>query len=635
MRIADYMGPDGLLSVALEDFQYRESQCQLANRVLETLETGSVLLAEAGPGVGKTYAYLVPLLIRGIRTVISTGTIALQDQLSERDIPRISRITGHPVRIAVLKGRNNYLCLKRYEEMRWSTGELDVCEQLRMDEIRRWAETTATGDLSECASVVDNTRERTRLTSTVDSCEGRNCAFYERCFLVEARHRVNEADLVITNHHLLFSDWLLKQDGFSSLLPEVDAFILDEAHLIPDLAIQMFSESVSQSELETILKNPVLTALQDTLRLDGRTLGDRIGQAWSCLLQFGCREGVSNHGDWPLDLRESLSEIADTLHALIAFLDTDLPEGMKTEERRVLARIENVMTRIARRESVEDTGESMWLEGAPKGFSLLIEPRNPGVRLKQVFGQMNAAWILMSASLTVAGDFSYFRSRLGLENVSEIRVPSPYDHLRQAMLFLPEGLPPVDAPDYLQAFFDLALSLIEINPGGTFLLFTSHRALSVARDWFGRAPLTRLLFCQGDAPKYRLLERFREEAPAILLGSMSFWEGVDVKGPALSLILIDRLPFSSPADPGVYRRIRTIRDEGGDPFPDYQLPKAILTLRQGVGRLLRHESDYGAVVIGDRRVRERGYGSLFLNSLPPMQRARDAMDVMTFLQSHG
>jgi ATP-dependent DNA helicase DinG len=241
----------------------------------------------------------------------------------------------------------------------------------------------------------------------------------------------------------------------------------------------------------------------------------------------------------------------------------------------------------------------------------------------------------MSASLTVAGDFSYFRSRLGLEHVSEIQVSSPYDHLHQAMLYLPRDLPPVDGIDYYPAFFDLARSLVEANPGGTFFLFTSHRALSIARDWFSQRPLARPVFSQGEAPKYRLLERFQEQAPALLLGSMSFWEGVDVKGAALSLILIDRLPFVSPSDPAVHRRIRSIREMGGEPFHEYQLPKAILTLRQGVGRLLRHESDYGAVVIGDRRLREKNYGPFFLDSLPQMQRAKDMVDVMQFLQSHG
>lgn len=501
-----------------------------------------------------------------------------------------------------------------------------------MEGLRQWAATTVSGDLSECTFLTDHAWERSRLTSTVDSCDGRNCAFYERCFLVEARRRANEADLVITNHHLLLSDWLLKQDGFSSLLPEVEAFVLDEAHLIPDLAVQMFSESVSQSELQILLNHPVFVAFRSMGGHAGTGSDDRFDQAWSCLLEQGRAERLWGYSEWPDDLQDSLLTISEALQKWMSCLGTD---EIKAEERRRFLRVESIMKRITRSPSPKETRESMWFEGSPKGFSFLIEPRNPGERLAQLLDQMNAAWILLSASLTVAGDFSYFRSRLGLSPASEIQVSSPYDHLQQAMLFLPPNLPPVDEPDYYPKFFQLALSLIEANPGGTFFLFTSHRALSIAREWFSQMHVDRPVFRQGDAPKYRLLERFQEEAPALLLGSMSFWEGVDVKGPALSLILIDRLPFASPADPPVHRRIRSIREEGGEPFQEYQLPKAILTLRQGVGRLLRHENDFGAVVIGDHRLRGKNYGPLFLASLPPMQMARDSADVVNFLQSHG
>jgi ATP-dependent DNA helicase DinG len=631
MQVADYLGPDGLLSEALDDFQYRDSQCRLAEKVLETVRTGRILLAEAGPGVGKTYAYLVPLLAAGIRSVISTGTIALQDQLFERDIPRLGRILGRPVRMAVLKGRNNYLCLKRQDDLWSHTDGLDSPERIRLEGFRQWAATTTSGDLSECAFLTDHAGERSRLTSTVDSCEGRSCAFYERCFLVGARRRANEADLVITNHHLLFSDWLLKQDGFSPLLPEVEAFVLDEAHLIPDLAIQMFSESVSQSELEIVLDHPLFVAFRSRERHEEPGSDDQFDRAWSCLRDRGRTERLWSSSEWPDDLQDSLWAVSEAVQKWISCLDLD---GIKVEERRRFLRIENMMRRLTCTLPPHENHESVWFEGSPKGFSLRIEPQDPGDRFGRLLDQMNAAWLLLSASLTVAGDFSYFRSRLGLSHVSEIQVSSPYDHLQQAMLFLP-NLPSVDEPDYYPQFFQLALSLIKANPGGTFFLFTSHRALSMACEWFSQIQIDRPVFRQGDAPKYRLLERFQEEAPALLLGSMSFWEGVDVKGPALSLILIDRLPFASPADPPVHRRIRSIREKGGEPFQDYQLPKAILTLRQGVGRLLRHESDFGAVVIGDSRLREKSYGPLFLASLPPMQRAKEAADVVNFLQFHG
>lgn len=640
MRGPDYLGCNGILSAVLDDFQYREGQNRLADAVTRALHEKSILVAEAGTGVGKTYAYLIPTLLNGGRSVISTGTIALQDQLYERDIPLVSRVLGKPLRTALLKGRANYVCLLRYETERT---QLRLSPKAREREKRRrlldsWVEGTISGDLSECPIELNDPIERSQITSTAENCTGRRCPFYERCFVVEARRQALEADLIVTNHHLLLSDWLLRQDGFSQLLPEVDAFILDEAHLLPDLATRMLSESVRQTELEHVLANRAWSALFNAGSDSGVPPWEALEQAFTTLLghesgqwgQLVCEE-------WPARLRESMATLATGFKALLERLSETPEDEASRDARRNLERMERILSKAVRirHPELEPGSPWPWLEWLEGGFVVRLEPVDPGSGLRTLMQVHDAAWVMTSASLSTGGHLSYFRNRMALAECEEIIIQSPFDYAAHALLYTPTTLPDVDAPDYLEAFIALALRLIESNPGGTFLLFTSHRALAMAQARIAGSLGSRPLLVQGHASKYRLLERFQEETPAVLLGSHSFWEGVDVKGLALSLVMIDRLPFASPSDPLVYRRIEALKRMGRDPFRDDQLPKAVLALRQGVGRLVRHESDFGAVVVGDRRLVERSYGSVFLASLPPMTRAQDEHEVAEFLSHHG
>ncbi|MHB1765331.1 MAG: ATP-dependent DNA helicase [Gammaproteobacteria bacterium] len=628
------------MSTVLDDFQYRDGQNRMAQAVTRALREKSILVAEAGTGVGKTYAYLIPTLLSGKRSVISTGTIALQDQLYERDIPLVSRILGKPLRTALLKGRANYICLQRYEIDRLQPGLTPI--GLKHEERRRvmdgWIEETTTGDLSECPVELDDLMERSHITSTAENCTGRRCPYYERCFVVEARRQALESDLIVTNHHLLFSDWLLRQDGFSQLLPEVDAFILDEAHLLPDLATRMLSESVTQAELERVLANRVWSDLLNAGSDSSVLPWDQLEQSFSRLLSHESGPtGILGCDEWSTSIRESLETLAWGFEALLLRLNSTPEDDSSRDARRNLERIQSILARASETRHPENQSGTQWpwLEWLQGGFVVRLEPVDPGYGLHALMQSHDAAWIMTSASLSAGGNLSYFRERMALAECEEIIIPSPFDYAAQALLYTPSNLPNVDAPDYLDAFMALAVRLIDANPGGTFLLFTSHRALTAAHALISGSVGSRPLLLQGHAPKYRLLERFQEESPAVLLGSHSFWEGVDVKGLALSLVMIDRLPFASPSDPAVYRRIEAFKRMGRDPFRDYQLPKAVLTLRQGVGRLVRHESDFGAVVVGDRRLVERGYGSLFLASLPPMTRVHDERAVAEFLQNHG
>ncbi|HTV50070.1 MAG TPA: ATP-dependent DNA helicase, partial [Steroidobacteraceae bacterium] len=607
LSLDELFDTDGPLGRVLPDFRRRESQVRMASRVAAALESREQLVVEAGTGTGKTFAYLVPALLCGGRVIISTGTRTLQDQLFAKDLPLVAAALGRPAKVTLLKGRGNYLCRHR---LSLALGQLSlpVGETRRepwLARIERWSRTTRTGDLAEIPGLSDTHPSWVEMTSTRDNCLGSRCEEFSRCHLVAARRAAQECDIVIVNHHLLLADLALKEEGFGDILGSADAVILDEAHQLPDLATMFFGADLSSRRLEQLLDTlaqsrsaagavPSASAIEPVRALLQTLRGHlpaRAGRhAWrDCA---GALTGTT------LELAEALETLADELERADEE-DTGAPGAAALREAAAQAR------QIA---SVEEVQGARSAECLTRGFALHLLPFDIAERFRAHVHGRSCAWIFTSATLSVGEDFRHFTTRLGLEEASTLRIESPFDYGRQSLLYLPRELPEPAAPDYLERMLAAMLPLIEASAGGVFVLFTSHRALAegaarLRQCWSPVAPYP--LYVQGDAPREHLLQSFRRDGNAVLLGTASFWEGVDVKGSALRLVIIEKLPFASPEDPLVRARIEHLETCGANAFREFQLPEAALALKQGVGRLIRSETDHGAVVICDRRLSER------------------------------
>jgi ATP-dependent DNA helicase DinG len=637
--LQDIFEAGGSLAKALKGFVPRRQQLHMAERVADALADRRMLVIEAGTGTGKTFAYLVPVLLSGLRVLVSTGTRTLQDQLFEKDLPLLGGALGMPVHVAVLKGRGNYLCLQRlgqaqlHQTLRGGGLLADTSSGLA-DRILGWAARTASGDLSEVVGFADSHPLWPQITSTRDNCLGMNCPEYGRCHLVKARREAQEAQVVIVNHHLLLADLTLKEDGFGDVLGTADAVVIDEAHQLPDLAMQFFGASCSARGLTHVLNavraagtqpapvNFALSAVDQSLHAVGATLPARSARTpWEqCPPELTGRTG---------DLAHAMSALGAELAAL--------PEDSTAKG--LTGRVVELAAQLTRIAAVSDVEGARSAELGERGFVLHLLPFEVANRFQAQVQARRSAWVFTSATLSVGEDFSHFTSRLGLEAAETVRIPSPFDFERQSLLWLPEGLPEPAALSFIPALLDASTPLIDAAGGGAFILFTSHRALSEAamylRAQWSAAGRRYRLFVQGEAPREQLLRAFRDDGDAVLLGTASFWEGVDVQGTALRLVIIEKLPFASPEDPIVKARVEHIERQGGNAFKDYQLQEAALTLRQGVGRLIRSEADYGVVMIGDRRLITRGYGRTLLAALPPMRRARSVQEVLDFLARHA
>jgi ATP-dependent DNA helicase DinG len=649
LDLDEIFGHGGPLQRSVPDFRVRSGQLRMAQRVAEALATRGSLVVEAGTGTGKTFAYLVPALLSGARVLISTGTRTLQDQLFSRDLPVVSAALGRPARIALLKGRANYLCHYRLGRA------ADAGEQLLLDEahsgttarsrsmlarIDRWARTTRRGDLAEVRALSDAHPVWAQVTSTRENCLGVRCPEISRCHVVSARREALDADIVIVNHHLLLADLALKEDGFGDLLGSADAVILDEAHQIPDLATQFFGAHVSSRQVESLLKDlraelavqatrsgasalPALAALQfadEALRQLRAALPATSGRhAWL--------PGDAEPDTSVRRLTESLEEFAGlagvNAEGALAALGTRAAE---------------LAANLARIAAVDELEGARTLESNARGVSLSVTPFDISQRFRSLVESRGSAWIFTSATLSVGEEFGHFTGRLGLLDSPTLRIESPFDHERQSLLYLPQGLPDPARTEFVAAVIDTAIPLIEAAGGGAFVLFTSHRALTLGarllRTRWGEAPPYGL-YVQGEGPRERLLESFRTDGNGVLLGTASFWEGVDVKGDALRLVVIEKLPFASPEDPLVRARIEHLTASGGNAFRDYQLPEAALALKQGAGRLIRSEDDYGVIAICDPRMTGRAYGRTFLGALPAMTVTQDASEARRFLARHA
>lgn len=617
------LGPEGVFARQVPGFAPREAQLEFAAGVAGAVTDGENLIAEAGTGTGKTFAYLVPILLAGRRAVIATATRALQDQLFEHDLPTVTQALGRPLDVKVLKGRTNYLCRERLQALQ---PELGVEATFDLESIRRWDRITSTGDLAELSGIDGRSGVLARLTTDRHGCLGGQCPEYANCHLYRARQQAREADVVIVNHHLLLADRALQAEGFS-LLGETEVVVLDEAHALPDTARTVWGGSLSFRQLELLAGEAerALAGHGETARSLRMQL--RGGLPFAPGSHERERLGVKVAGD--------LAAIGESLEQL----DRDL------------AVLEDEQTGIRRRLRAQAEVLTEWLgtdvdAGAP-AVSRVLEMGAGGavtltsrlVETGQAFAQWirgsEASWIFSSATLAVADDFSAFAADLGLDSPRTLKVSGAFDYARQARLYLPPGLPNVDDAGYVEALLEAAEPLLRSGEGGAFFLFTSRRALRRAAELVRARDWPYPLFVQGEGSRARQLAAFREARNGVLLGTRSFWEGVDVKGEALVLVVIDRLPFATPSDPLLQARVRRCREAGGNPFLEIQLPAAVMALKQGAGRLIRDGADHGVLMIGDPRLQKRHYRRQFLESLPPMPVVTDPGQAADFLARWG
>ncbi len=658
-EISVIFGPEGRLAKNIEGFRHRQSQIEMAEKIDAAIKRSGVLVAEAGTGTGKTYAYLVPALQSGGKVIISTGTKNLQDQLFRRDIPTVIKALGIPVSTALLKGRANYVCLHHLDAAIADGRFLSREDTKHIHVIRRFADRClsggGTGDKAELPDVSERSSAWPAAVSTRENCLGSQCPQYADCFVMKARKAAMEAEVVVVNHHLFFADLVLKDDGAQDLLPACNTVVFDEAHQLPETATMFFGEVVTTSQLIELARDSRLAGVEhagdfkdlqessgaldkaardlrlvmheDNTRIPGKSIADREGFAEA---YADCQEKIA-------ELREMLESQSGRAQELVNCLE----------------RADEFASRMTRWQDASIEGYVRWGEVFGHSLAFHLTPLSIASIFKsQVFGQKRA-WIFTSATLAVKGEFSHYQTEMGLVNeaakddleddafaertVETAFWPSPFDYPNQALLYVPDKLPAPNTFEHTEAVVTAALPLIEAAAGRTFLLFTSLKAMDRAYEslklHFERLGWKFPLLVQGEGTRNELLERFRRLGNAVLVASQSFWEGVDVKGDALSLVVIDKLPFAPPDDPVLAARIDAINQSGGNAFMQYQVPHAAITLKQGAGRLIRDETDRGVLMICDPRLVEKPYGKRIWQSLPPMKRTRLEAEAVAFFSA--
>ena len=625
------LGEGGALARFVDGFAQRPVQQEMAQSIAEAIDQGHCLVAEAGTGTGKTYAYLVPALVSRQRVIISTGTRTLQDQLFRRDLPTVLKALGVSPRVALLKGRSNYLCLHRLDLARKS-GDIGRPEWLDLlEQLNAWSASTQSGELAEFPSLADDSPIWPRVTSTVDNCLGSDCPFFDDCYLIKARRRAQEADLVVVNHHLLFADMALKQEGFGELLPAAGVIIVDEAHQLPDTASLFFGQTFSARQLLDLTRD----ARSEAAQVGGllRAVDDVASVLANAIAKLRlCLDGQPTRGSWPQQLQrpemlEVLTGVETSLQDFGELLDQLAASSAGMES--CAARCAGQRAMLQRIAGPVADDHVAWYESFPKSFRINLTPLDVAEPMTAFRQSTQASWIFTSATLSVDGGFDLFIRQMGLEQPKTLLLPSPFDFEQQSLLYHPKGLPDPSARDFVEQLINAILPVLLASKGRAFLLFTSHRNLQLAAGLL-RQRCDLPLFVQGEQSRHLLLQAFRKSGNGLLLGAASFWQGVDVRGDALSCVIIDKLPFAAPDDPVLEARLERMRRDGGRPFPDYQLPLAVLTLKQGAGRLIRDMDDRGILVICDPRLSSRSYGKVFLQSLPPMPYSRDLADVERF-----
>ena len=627
----DILGADGSLAARLPGFTPRRAQQEMAARIEQVLADYSVFVAESGTGTGKTFAYLVPALLSGKKILISTGTRHLQDQLYHRDLPLVREVLGVPVSTALLKGRSNYLCRHRLERVEGDGRLAGRRDQSNLTRIREWGGRTRRGDIAEMDTIPEDSDLWPLVTSTADNCLGGDCGHYDECFVNRARREALAADVVVVNHHLFFADLALREEGFGQLLPGVEAVIFDEAHQLPEVASNFLGLSLSSHQLVSLCRDSIAEDLKEHSGVAGLpAVAQSLEKA---VADFRLAFGVEPRRDaWDKmenakAVHAALAEMKTRLTDLSAGLDKAAAKGQGLAS--CARRASDLLDRLLTFGESAPADHVAWFETSARSFTLYLTPLDIAASFRSHTGNGKKAWIFTSATLAVKKSFAHFQAKLGLEQAETGLWDSPFDYARQTLLYIPPGLPLPSSPDYTDRVLDAAAPVLRASRGRAFILFTSHRALKAAATRL-RDALDYPLLVQGDVPRSELLRRFRELGNAVLLGTSSFWEGVDVRGEALSCVIIDKLPFASPDDPVLQARATAMEQAGRSPFNDYQLPEAVIALKQGVGRLIRDENDHGVLVLCDPRLLSKGYGKTFLASLPPMPLTRSLEDVERF-----
>ncbi len=634
--LSDVFSPDGLLTSRIPGYRLRPQQLEMAERIEAAIAANKVLVAEAGTGTGKTFAYLVPALLSGGKVIVSTGTKNLQDQLFSKDIPTVCQALGAPVQVALLKGRANYVCPYHLERALSEGRFFSKEDAADVHRVARFAKKTKTGDKSECVDVPENSGVWALVTSTRENCLGQDCPYHKECFVLAARREALAADLVVVNHHLFFADVMLRDEGTAELLPACNTVIFDEAHQLPETASLFFGNNVSTSQVLDLARDARVEGVasaRDCLDLPSccnvvekaakdLRLTLPVEPARFALAQLQERAGFDNN----------LVGLIRELETLGALLETQAQrsEGLENCWRRA----GELVASLRRWQSNADTDYVRWGETYTHALQLNATPLVVANIMQKQMGGHPRAWIFTSATLAVQKDFSHYCAEMGLHEADSASWESPFDYGQQAVLYAPTGLPEPNTYAYTEAVVKAAFPVLEASRGRAFFLCTSLRAMYRTRELLEeslqRAGFDFPLLMQGEGSKNELLERFRRLGNAILVGSQSFWEGVDVRGEALSLVVIDKLPFAPPDDPVLSARIERMKEEGKNAFMDYQLPRAVINVKQGAGRLIRDETDRGVLMICDPRLINKHYGKRIWRSLPPMKRTRALDEVIAF-----
>ena len=630
-ELESFFSHDGSISEVISGYLPRSSQLEMAQEIEKSIKSKTNLIAEAGTGTGKTFAYLIPAIFSGKKTIVSTGTKNLQDQLFNKDLPLVRQAIKKPFQAALLKGRANYLCTYRLDSALDSSFGFDKDDAASLSRIKKWSKKTRVGDISEITDVDERNPVWSQATSTAENCLGSDCPDYTDCFLVKARKKAQESDIIVVNHYLLCADWSLRETGFGELLPDAEVVIIDEAHQLSNIASNFLGVSLSANQFNELAADTLIEYFNDAKDMpDLRTACEDLQfEVKDLRLAFGME---IRRGDWKdiednpkisgalVSVHEQLKRLADELE--MASVRT---KGLATCYDRVEEQEKQLDDMLN-----NNSGKYIrWYETHSKSVTLSQTPLDIASEFEVFMKQHTASWIFTSATLSVANNFDHFSKGLGLSQTPSFSWESPFDFPEQSLFYHPKGLPKPTESDFTESIVEFALPVLKASRGRTFFLFTSHRALKIAAELLADK-IEYPLLIQGTRAKSALLEEFKEKGNAILLATSSFWEGVDVRGDSLSCVIIDKLPFSSPGDPVLKARLDAMKQQGRNPFFEYQLPSAVIALRQGVGRLIRDVSDKGVLMVCDPRLLKRAYGQQFLDSIPEMRRSRDIKDVEAF-----